>query len=100
MISTKGPTTDEIVEVLRQAEEYLRHPDIQAIPFALSAAVPLANVRKLKAVMTNQPPEDAPQGTLAEKLRWARAMLNIHSALTDGENEKVKRRIVKICEGS
>ena len=47
------PTTDEIVRVLRQAEEYLGHPDVQSIPFALSAAVPLANVRELIAVLTD-----------------------------------------------
>ncbi len=45
------PTQVEIVDVLRQAEEYLRHPDVQAIPFAPSAAVPLANVRELIAVL-------------------------------------------------
>lgn len=46
------PTKEELVRVLRQVEEYLRHPDVQAIPFALSAAVPLANVRKLIAVLS------------------------------------------------
>ena len=35
--------------------------------------------------------------TLPEKLRWARALLNIHGALTDTENKKVERRIVKIA---
>ena len=46
------PTTGEIVEVLEQVKKYLEHPDIQAIPFALSAAVPLANVKELIAVLT------------------------------------------------
>ena len=46
------PATDEIVRVLRQAEEYLRHPDVQAIPFALGAGVPLANVRELIVALT------------------------------------------------
>ena len=34
--------------------------------------------------------------TLPEKLRWARVLLNIHGALADGENERIKRRIVRI----
>ena len=50
--SNGQPTKEEIVRVLRQTEEYLRHPDVQAIPFALSAAVPLANVRELIAALT------------------------------------------------
>ncbi|KKL54642.1 hypothetical protein LCGC14_2263380 [marine sediment metagenome] len=41
--------------------------------------------------------EIARLGTLPQKLRWARAILNIHGALTDRENERVKRRIVKIA---
>ena len=34
--------------------------------------------------------------TLPEKLRWARVLLNIHGALADGENERIKRRIGRI----
>jgi hypothetical protein len=33
------------VKALELAEQYLRHPDVQAIPFALSASRPLAVVR-------------------------------------------------------
>lgn len=42
-----APPVPEVLTVLRQAEEYLKHPDVQAIPFALPASIPLMNVRKL-----------------------------------------------------
>ena len=34
--------------------------------------------------------------TLPEKLRGARALLNIHGALAKAENKRIKRRITKI----
>ena len=33
--------------------------------------------------------------TLPDKLKWARTFLNIHGALSDSENERIKRRIVR-----
>lgn len=33
---------------------------------------------------------------LPEKLRWARAMLNIHGALTEQENNRISARVEKI----
>ena len=39
----------EIVATLRLAERYLAHPDVQAIPFALPASVPLERIRAVLA---------------------------------------------------
>ena len=35
-MSTRKPTRAELIEALKMARLYLDHPDVQAIPFALS----------------------------------------------------------------
>ena len=39
----------DMLKVLIQVEEYLRHPDVQALPFVVGASVPLRNVRDVIA---------------------------------------------------
>jgi len=39
-----GKAIPEMLEALKLAKRYLEHPDVQAIPFALNASVPLSRI--------------------------------------------------------
>ena len=48
-------TSAELLTVLRSAEQYLRHPEVQAIPFVLSAVSPLRQIREAIADLGGSP---------------------------------------------